>query len=260
MWHEHHTRATWAVAGEFRTRPEIEIFNICQDIHIDRVILTWETNLRTDTKVKLGRSGSTALLDSHATVHVNRNLAASTRHTVTIENLNADTLYTGSIIANDAAGRAPSARETIAEFPTLPAASVRPIPPYDASCGSRRMPPDEREKLRQAIERFVGPFGNITEEQKHELLTTQTDPTQEDRFNERLQMLRNWMKWCENESIEIGAELQKMDQELQKLYYTNRIRAARRMDRTFIMIRECELTSRRPSPEIPDKAIAGKSE
>src|SRR5207253_3219676 len=103
-----------------------------------------------------------------------------------------------------------------------------------------RMTPDEREKLKASIEKFTGPTGDITEEQKKELLESETSPSQEDQFNTRLQQLRNWIVALDKKKKKRVSEVKDMDQKLQKLYYTNKVRAAKLLDAGFAKLSEIE--------------------
>lgn len=225
---------------DFRTRPEIQIFNIHAEEHPDRVIITWETNLRTDTTVRYGREEG-----DWDEVRTNPDQTQETMHMITIEGLSPDTLYYYQIVAKDPKGRGVPKETEPLTFST-PAnedwnrqdnSLVNLTKSYVDKL--TRMTPDEREKLKASIEKFTGPTGDITTEQKKELLDTDTNPNKEDEFNTRLQQLRNWMVSLEKNKKNVS-EVKDLDQRLQKLYYTNKMRAAKLLDEGFNKLSEIE--------------------
>jgi hypothetical protein len=81
-------------------------------------------------------------------------------------------------------------------------------------------------------QKFTDPVGELTEARKRELVLTSLDPQAEMPFNGRLQELRIWLFSLRRQGREVG-DLADVDQILQKLYYTNRLRAVRRLDESL---------------------------
>ncbi|MBI4863968.1 MAG: hypothetical protein HY815_27470 [Candidatus Riflebacteria bacterium] len=93
-----------------------------------------------------------------------------------------------------------------------------------------RMTPDEREKLKTSIQKFTDPKVELKPEEKKELLTSQTNPNKEEDFNNRLQKARCWMNTLKTKGKNVD-KWTKEPQILQSLYYTNKVKASKKLDK-----------------------------
>ena len=219
---------------EFVTRPEIQVFNIHVEEHAQMAVITWETNLRTDTTVKYGKT------DQYEDQKTNSEQKSETIHNINIEGLQPNTMYHYQIIASDPRGRGQpkmsddltftTAKEDKEENPNPNSGLINLTKSYVDKL--TRMTPDEREKLKSSIQKFTDPKQELTGQQKKELTTQPTNPNKEDDFNNRLQLARSWLNNLKNK----GKKTDKFEAEprtLQKLYYTNKMKAAKRLDALF---------------------------
>jgi hypothetical protein len=219
---------------EFVTRPEIQIFNIHVEEHATMAVITWETNLRTDTTVKYGRS------DQYEDQKTNPEQKSETIHNINIEGLQPNTTYHYQIVASDPRGRGQpktsedltytTAKEDKEENPNPNSGLINLTKSYVDKL--TRMTPDEREKLKSSIQKFTDPKTELTAVQKKELTTQPTNPNKEDEFNNRLQQARSWLNNLKAKGKKIDKhEIQ--PRMLQTLYYTNKMKAALRLDAFF---------------------------
>lgn len=144
-------------------RPGIQIFNIHAEEHPDRLIFTWETDRRTDTRLRLGRDE-----DGPGEEHHNPDQERETMHMLTVEGVTRDTLYFYRIVARAPDGVAsPAETEALTCSTPLDEAWNRPDDSYAKLTRSyvdklTRMTPDERDKLLASVNMFIGDCSVVT--------------------------------------------------------------------------------------------------
>lgn len=218
----------------FTTRPEIEIFNIHVDEYTTKAVITWETNLRTDTTVKYGKT------DQCEDLQTNPDQRSETIHSITIAALAPVTTYHYQILASDPRGRGQRKPSEALEFRTsqeggLGTFPVLPNGRVDCSFadGGTLLAPDEREKLKAAIQRNTGPRAVLSAAEKKQLLATPTNEYDVDEFNNRIQMSRIWLNTLKRQGKPVDSFFSK-PRLLQELYFTNQKLAVTRLDQIFM--------------------------
>ena len=228
---------------DFTTRPEIQIFNIHVDEYATKAVVTWETNLRTDTTIKYGKT------DQYEDLRTNPEQKSETIHSITIEGLTPDTTYHYQILASDPRGRGQPKPSEDLQFRTSKEDSLGDAQGKE-NAGLvnltksyvdklTRMTPDEREKLKTSIQKFTDPKTELSQADKKQLLETKTSPAKDDEFNNRLQMSRSWMNSLKTK----GKPVDKWVNEpklLQTLYYTNKVQAAKKLDKFLKELNETD--------------------
>lgn len=194
----------------------------------DRAIVTWNTSVPTDTVIEFQGNhtlGQTTSLAQGSTI----------RHALVLRGLHSGETYTYSIVGRDRSGspfRAGPFRFTTPEGgpPSGSGGRAPAAAAWDGCCRMQRMTPDEREKLRASIRRFTDPKREVTAAEKRQLLETRTSPAKDDEFNNRLQLVRSWLISLRTS----GRQVEKWDNQpklLQTLFYTNKVQAAKKLDR-----------------------------
>jgi len=219
---------------DFVTRPEIQIFNIHVEEHSTMAVITWETNLRTDTTVKYGQT------EQYEDQKTNPEQKSETIHNLNLEGLTPNTAYYYQIVASDPRGRGQpktvedrfrTSKEEKEESSSNPNSGLINLTKSYVD-KLTRMTPDEREKLKSSIQKFTDPKIELTPTEKKELAASVTKPDKEDEFNNRLQKARSWIAGLKAKGKPIGNH-ESAAKSLQVLYYTNRLKAAKRLDALF---------------------------
>jgi serine/threonine protein kinase len=230
--------ATASEVFDFTTRPEIQIFNIHVDEYATKAVVTWETNLRTDTTIKYGRT------DQYEDTKTNTEQKSETIHSITLEGLIANTAYHYQIVASDPRGRGQPKTSEDLVFQTSKEGGDPTSDPNKESAGLvnltksyvdklTRMTPDEREKLKSSIQKFTDPKQELSPAEKKTLVETKTNPTKEDEFNNRLQQLRCWLGSLKTKGKDVSKHAND-PKLLQSLYYTNKVKASKKLDALLV--------------------------
>lgn len=176
----HGRKSTVTSSSEFTTRAEVQIFNVHVDEHETKAVITWETNVRTDTTVRYGPT------ESYEDLRMNPEQKSEIIHSITLEGLKQDATCHYQIVATDASWRGePKCSEDL-QFRTS-----RPGSPPSAKNGLEnlvksyvdkltRMTPDERERLKQSLGRFTGGRAKPSPAELKALIDARTSPTDED--------------------------------------------------------------------------------
>lgn len=222
---------------DFRTRPELQIHNIHVEAHGDHVIVTWETNLRTDTVVRFGREEED--LDE---VVSNPDQPDETMHMARIDGLPRGALGYLRIASRDPRGRAAPALSDVVTYVTEEPVTgegslIQLVKSYIDKL--TRMTPDERLKLHSSVGQFAGPKGDISAEARRELLAERTDPIREDRFHDRVRQARNWIVALELAGRPVE-EVKVLVSKALKQWGSNAVRASDQLDAVLARLAEIE--------------------
>jgi serine/threonine protein kinase len=206
---------------DFSTPPEIQFTIVQQSAHADSAILTWESNVPTDTTIRYGCT------DQYGDRRSNPDQRSETIHSMTITGLFPDTTYHYQIIASDPRGRGRPQLSVDYSFHTAPAQEARATRKAAKASGFVRTSA-VIARARATVALMAQPQAPTLAPRQDELLRRSTQITDTD-FRDRLKAARAWTDSLRERRHNVGSWPTNPDF-VERLYFINKIKAARSLD------------------------------
>ncbi len=231
---------------ELKTKPEVRIFSANYTPGARHVQISWNTNVETDTLVRIGTS------QDYSREQRNEDQIRETDHSIRIDGLERNTRYHFVIVATDPdqegkpkfsqdyTFRTRDNDDPILTNPSNEAPLVELAKSYVDKL--TRMTPDERKKLEQSLDQYliINADKTLTVEKKREIIAGTTNG---DNFNDRLRYFKVWMEQLDKSGIKHGLNPRR-DAILQSMNFINPKKSHKRLDEALQKLDEKERQGR----------------